>query len=200
LALLPHCPYSLYSNLVWANWERLEQVVFIGNSLEGYILRSLPNLPTIPLPQEILQPLKLDIVQEMFGLISEQSRADPKSCSKPLDGASDPDPGVDMRAAKARSDTVKTESDALSAAVALPVDCIALVASAAKEVPLHKSEYFKIPGTSRPLQGLLASHMECAFNDISLVWFPISEVKRLSARPSESALDLWNLEHCPEMS
>jgi hypothetical protein len=28
---MPHCPYRLYVNLLWANWDNLENVVILGN-------------------------------------------------------------------------------------------------------------------------------------------------------------------------
>lgn len=31
LFFMPHCPYRLYSNLLWANWDNLENVVILGN-------------------------------------------------------------------------------------------------------------------------------------------------------------------------
>jgi hypothetical protein len=31
LFFMPHCPYRLYVNLLWANWDNLENVVILGN-------------------------------------------------------------------------------------------------------------------------------------------------------------------------
>lgn len=31
LFFLPHCPYRLYCNLIWANWENLDRVHLFGN-------------------------------------------------------------------------------------------------------------------------------------------------------------------------
>ena len=28
---MPHCPYQLYNNILWANWDRLQRVVVVGN-------------------------------------------------------------------------------------------------------------------------------------------------------------------------
>ena len=39
LFFMPHCPYRLYVNLLWENWECLEHVVILGNSFQSYGLR-----------------------------------------------------------------------------------------------------------------------------------------------------------------
>lgn len=31
LFFMPHCPYRLYVNLLWENWENLENVIILGN-------------------------------------------------------------------------------------------------------------------------------------------------------------------------
>eukprot|EP00596_Hydrurales_sp_CCMP1899_P010731 CAMPEP_0119055036 /NCGR_PEP_ID=MMETSP1177-20130426/75471_1 /TAXON_ID=2985 /ORGANISM="Ochromonas sp, Strain CCMP1899" /LENGTH=144 /DNA_ID=CAMNT_0007035477 /DNA_START=554 /DNA_END=988 /DNA_ORIENTATION=+ len=39
LFFMPHCPYRLYVNLLWANWDNLENVAILGNSFSSYGLR-----------------------------------------------------------------------------------------------------------------------------------------------------------------
>jgi predicted nicotinamide N-methyase len=36
---MPHCPYRLYVNLLWDNWDNLENVIIVGNSFSSYALR-----------------------------------------------------------------------------------------------------------------------------------------------------------------
>ena len=31
LFFMPHCPYRLYCNVIWANWENLQRVYIFGN-------------------------------------------------------------------------------------------------------------------------------------------------------------------------
>ena len=44
LFFMPHCPYALYSNLVWENWDCLGKLVIIGNSFEGYCTRKIETM------------------------------------------------------------------------------------------------------------------------------------------------------------
>lgn len=41
LFFMPHCPYRLYSNVIWSNWDALGSVLILGNSFEGYRLRQV---------------------------------------------------------------------------------------------------------------------------------------------------------------
>jgi hypothetical protein len=43
LFFMPHCPYRLYCNVMWANWENLERIHIFGNRLVG-ILHRFPAL------------------------------------------------------------------------------------------------------------------------------------------------------------
>ena len=38
---MPHCPYSLYNNVIWKNWNALDTFLILGNSFESYSLRNL---------------------------------------------------------------------------------------------------------------------------------------------------------------
>ena len=42
LFFMPHCPYALYNNLVWANWAALWRVTIIGNDLGFHALHNHP--------------------------------------------------------------------------------------------------------------------------------------------------------------
>ena len=38
LFYMPHCPYSLYNSVLWANWgQNLSRLIIIGNSFNNYI-------------------------------------------------------------------------------------------------------------------------------------------------------------------
>jgi len=39
LFFMPHCPYRLYCNLLWSNWQQLDCLVIIGNSFQNYYTR-----------------------------------------------------------------------------------------------------------------------------------------------------------------
>jgi hypothetical protein len=39
LFFMPHCPYRLYCNVLWANWENLERIHIFGNRLVHYFHR-----------------------------------------------------------------------------------------------------------------------------------------------------------------
>jgi len=54
LCFMPHCPYGLYGNLMWANWGHLGQLVLIGNSMSSYMLRSLPAPAPAPPPSPVI--------------------------------------------------------------------------------------------------------------------------------------------------
>mmetsp|Transcript_10196 Transcript_10196/g.16735 ORF Transcript_10196/g.16735 Transcript_10196/m.16735 type:complete len:402 (-) Transcript_10196:197-1402(-) len=43
LFFMPHCPYRLYCNLLWANWEHLDQLYIFGNSFNSYSFRRMNN-------------------------------------------------------------------------------------------------------------------------------------------------------------
>ena len=38
LFYLPHCPKQLTNNILWTNWDQLENVVIIGNSINSCVL------------------------------------------------------------------------------------------------------------------------------------------------------------------
>jgi hypothetical protein len=39
LFYMPHCPYSLYGNVLWRNWGNLGSLSILGNSFDSYSLR-----------------------------------------------------------------------------------------------------------------------------------------------------------------
>ena len=34
---LPHCPKQLLNNILWTNWDRLDRILILGNSISGII-------------------------------------------------------------------------------------------------------------------------------------------------------------------
>lgn len=40
---MPHCPYRLYCNLLWENWDILDKMCIFGNSFESYGARRLSS-------------------------------------------------------------------------------------------------------------------------------------------------------------
>lgn len=45
LFFMPHCPMMLYENVCLANWDQLEHVVMIGNSVRAYTQRLVGTIP-----------------------------------------------------------------------------------------------------------------------------------------------------------
>jgi hypothetical protein len=43
LFYMPHCGRALYNNVIWANWDSLENICILGNSFEGYLDRIRPT-------------------------------------------------------------------------------------------------------------------------------------------------------------
>jgi hypothetical protein len=39
LIYMPHCPYRLYCNVLWSFWNKLTQMLLIGNSFQSYAMR-----------------------------------------------------------------------------------------------------------------------------------------------------------------
>lgn len=52
---MPHCPLALYSNLIFANYKSLENVILFGNSLVAYANRLEKNCHTTLL--QVVQPV-----------------------------------------------------------------------------------------------------------------------------------------------
>lgn len=48
LYYMPHCPYRLYNNVIWSNWEQLSNICILGNSFESYKLRKISSSITDP--------------------------------------------------------------------------------------------------------------------------------------------------------
>ena len=40
---LPHCPKQLLNNILWTNWDRLDKILILGNSISGIISNLLNN-------------------------------------------------------------------------------------------------------------------------------------------------------------
>lgn len=47
LFYMPHCPMRLYSNVLWANWENLENIIIFGNSFVSYQEKASTGAPAI---------------------------------------------------------------------------------------------------------------------------------------------------------
>ena len=43
---MPHCPFQLYNNVLWSNWDRLQQTIIIGNRFSMYSMRRPQHTPT----------------------------------------------------------------------------------------------------------------------------------------------------------
>ena len=59
LFYLPHCPKQLTNNILWSNWDQLENVVIIGNSINSCILnlseRQLQDITYLKKASEFVQ-------------------------------------------------------------------------------------------------------------------------------------------------
>ena len=70
---LPHCPKQLLNNILWTNWDRLDRILILGNSISGIstnlLKKQLESLKYIQSASEfchgknLLHP-SLDIVNE----------------------------------------------------------------------------------------------------------------------------------------
>jgi len=50
---MPHCPFWLYSNVLWSNWLNLENIILFGNNLSSYDrpdLRSIKRIENCVIP------------------------------------------------------------------------------------------------------------------------------------------------------
>lgn len=58
LFFMPHCPKGLYENVLWANWNRLDTIGIIGNSLVTYVERATTTSSTSTQQSclELIQP------------------------------------------------------------------------------------------------------------------------------------------------
>ena len=43
LFYLPHCPKQLLNNILWTNWEQLDQILIFGNSISGIVANLTQN-------------------------------------------------------------------------------------------------------------------------------------------------------------
>jgi SRR1 len=67
LFYMPHCPYRLYVNVLWANWHHLENIAILGNSFSSYGLRrSLGNSVDVDGSEE-----RSDCVKLLESLVTE---------------------------------------------------------------------------------------------------------------------------------
>ena len=56
LFFMPHCPKGLYENVLWANWDRLDKICIVGNSLVTYVERATASSQSASC-LELVQPL-----------------------------------------------------------------------------------------------------------------------------------------------
>ena len=65
---MPHCPMSLYSNLLFTNCGRLDNVVIFGNSLSDYANRLYKNCHT-----ELLRSLEPQFEEQRMAITKEET-------------------------------------------------------------------------------------------------------------------------------
>lgn len=76
LFYMPHCPYSLYGNVLWRNWENLSNLSILGNSFESYSLRRETGSPSDCDCVRLLHPFVTELE------VWDASQADSRKCNK----------------------------------------------------------------------------------------------------------------------
>lgn len=67
LFYLPHCPKQLTNNILWANWESLQNLVIIGNSFNSCVLHlSKRQLESVSYLRVASKFVKEEIIQNNF--------------------------------------------------------------------------------------------------------------------------------------
>lgn len=65
LFFMPHCPVSLYENVLYTNWEDLSNLFIVGNSLKLQLERlDRPKLPCIELLEPFLNEIPIVITKD----------------------------------------------------------------------------------------------------------------------------------------
>lgn len=204
LVFMPHCPYGLYCNLLWANWFHLNSIVIIGNSFKSYGIRRLDHTD---FPSESLGPQGLECDAEgswsTTPLSSRQSRGKKKKTKselkKIMNGA---DQEVNVFSVtddicNDGQDPQLFNVDAITKKISSTnTDCVAYLDPLITEIPLSSHIHRGNQGRMNLHKDLL--HLENAFNDISVHFFPTSSLYSIggrnllheSNRPSEHDIDL----------
>ncbi|CAM9545165.1 unnamed protein product, partial [Chrysoparadoxa australica] len=73
LFFMPHCPMRLYSNLLWANWASLGNLLLLGNSLTLYRDRPLTAEQRLDRSNCVLQLLEASLVEEVPVVLPRQA-------------------------------------------------------------------------------------------------------------------------------
>ena len=142
LCFMPHCPYILYGNLLWSNWDAMREgnIVIIGNSFQTYALRAVTRIPVqVPVPVPV-EPVK------------EGTEAN-----------IDTDKNMTMKSAPP-----VIPVDCLSLASFYTVEESLFKATYAK----HSSSSLGVAHTDSSPAGQALAYMDSAFNDTCLLWFP----------------------------
>lgn len=67
LFYLPHCPKQLTNNILWANWESLQNCVIIGNSFNSCVLNlSKRQLESVSYLRQASKFVKEEVIQNNF--------------------------------------------------------------------------------------------------------------------------------------